>query len=62
MRRLAEIKGAQPRRGYIAKCSRCGLRVVHERSTNAPVAIHARSKLCALLYERRTIQRRLPLD
>lgn len=62
MKRIAEIKGARPKRGYIAKCPRCGLRVVHVRSTCEPVTIHARSKLCALLYERRTIQRRLALD
>lgn len=46
MKRLAERGSIRPpRRGYLAPCARCGVEVVHSRTTGQPVAQHA--KACA---------------
>jgi hypothetical protein len=46
VKRLAERGSCRPpRRGYLAKCERCGLEVNHSTATGRPVAQH--EKACA---------------
>jgi hypothetical protein len=48
MKRLADRGSLRPpRRGYLAKCARCGLEVVHSKVTGLPLEQHLRSKACA---------------
>lgn len=52
MKRLAERGSIRPpRRGYVAPCARCGLEVVHSRTTGQPVAQHANA--CAVADDER---------
>lgn len=47
-------QGIRPTKGYVARCARCGRRVVHSEKTGLPFHMHARSRRCredALLHD-----------
>lgn len=58
MKRIAERTGAgammRPGWGYLAPCARCGLVVVHGKTTDLPYHMHLRSKRCRDLAAKRS--------